>query len=401
MFLPKNEIEESISKDENQSKGNVTVIVKPEDKEISMKKSIFISTILHPLVVFLVWGLTALLILLGIIVPIFNKPQLKKDITFTLVTNPEATPINKHTKNRSDRNSRAGGKHDPTKRESEPRPQAAAAKQQQKASSQPKQQQNQQQKVKQRQTPKQQNKQTAQKQQNKVQPKQAIKQETNKPTNAPKPNKVATSPRPSVAPKNKFAIEVPKVNPNSKPGVHRGPVASNGTSKTGRPSTSGRGKTSGGSNIGPVLMPSQGGSSSNGSSSRGNGRFNSGGSYGSSGNAGNPSPGNPKGAPGIDAIREPDFGPYMKEVERRIKANWSPPNGGQSKKVVLLFTIARDGRLLSLKIAKSSGFKADDDAAISAVKLTAPFRPLPPEYKGSSVDINFTFDFYASSARRY
>ncbi|UKI42655.1 MAG: hypothetical protein L6V95_07230 [Candidatus Melainabacteria bacterium] len=84
-------------------------------------------------------------------------------------------------------------------------------------------------------------------------------------------------------------------------------------------------------------MPSQGGSSSNGSSSRGNGRFNSGGSYGSSGNAGNPSPGNPKGAPGIDAIREPDFGPKMKEVERRIKANWSPPNGGQSKKVVLLF----------------------------------------------------------------
>ncbi|UKI42653.1 MAG: hypothetical protein L6V95_07220 [Candidatus Melainabacteria bacterium] len=78
MFLPKNEIEESISKDENQSKGNVTIIVKPEDKEISMKKSIFISTILHPLVVFLVWGLTALLILLGIIVPIFNKPQLKR-----------------------------------------------------------------------------------------------------------------------------------------------------------------------------------------------------------------------------------------------------------------------------------------------------------------------------------
>lgn len=398
MFLPKNEIEESISKNENQSKGNVTVIVKPEDKEIPLKKSILISTVLHPLVVFLAWGLTTLLILLGIIVPIFNKPPLKKDITFTLVTNPEATPINKNTKNRSDRNSRAGGKHDPTKRESEPRPQAAAAKQQQKAATaQPKQQQ-----PRQQQKPQAQKKQSQQKQQNKVQPKQALKQETRKPIEAPKPNKVATSPRPSVVPKNKFAIEVPKVNPNSKPGVHSGPVASSGTNKTGKPSsTSGSGKTSSGSNIGPVLMPSQGGSSSNGSSSRGNGRFNSGGSYGSAGNAGNPSPGNPKGAPGIDAIREPDFGPYMKEVERRIKANWSPPNGGQSKKVVLLFTIARDGRLLSLKIAKSSGFKADDDAAISAVKLTAPFRPLPPEYKGSSVDINFTFDFYASSARRY
>lgn len=401
MFLPKNEIKESISKDENQSKGNVTVIVKPQDKEISLKKSIFISTVLHPLVVFLVWGLTALLILFGIIVPIFNKPQLKKDITFTLVTNPEAPPINKNTKNRSDRNSRAGGKHDPTKRESEPRPQAAAAKQQQKASAQPKQQQNQQQ-SKTKQQPRQQQKQPVQKQQNKVQQqKQALKQETRKQIEAPKPNKVVTSPRPSVTPKNKFAIEVPKVNPNSKPGVHSGPIASSGRNTSGKPSSSNATKTSSGSNVGPVLMPSQGGSSSNGTSSRGNGRFNSGGSYGSSGNAGNPSPGNPKGAPGIDAIREPDFGPYMKEVERRIKANWSPPNGGQSKKVVLLFTIARDGRLLSLKIAKSSGYKADDDAAISAVKLTAPFRPLPPEYKGSSVDINFTFDFYASSARRY
>ncbi len=400
MFLPKNEIEESISKDENQLKGNVTVIVKPQDKEIPLKKSIFISTVLHPLVVFLVWGLTTLLILLGIIVPIFNKPQLKKDITFTLVTNPEAPPINKNTKNRSDRNSRAGGKHDPTKRESEPRPQAAAAKQQQKASTQPKQQNHQQSKPKQQ--PRQQQKQPVQKQQNKVQQqKQALKQETRKPIEAPKPNNVVTSPRPSVTPKNKFAIEVPKVNPNSKPGVHSGPIASSGANTSGKPSSSNTNKTSSGSNVGPVLVPSQGGSSSNGASSRGNGRFNSGGSYGSSGNAGNPSPGNPKGAPGIDAIREPDFGPYMKEVERRIKANWSPPNGGQSKKVVLLFTIARDGRLLSLKIAKSSGYKADDDAAISAVKLTAPFRPLPPEYKGSSVDINFTFDFYASSARRY
>ncbi len=398
MFLPKNEIEESISKDKNELKGNVTVIIKPQDKEIPLKKSILISTVLHPLVVFLAWGLTTLLILLGIIVPIFNKPQLKKDITFTLVTNPEAVPINKNTKNRSDRNSQAGGKHDPTKRESEPRPQAAAARQQQKAS-QAKQQPSRQQKSQQQ---KQQNKQTVQKQQNKVQPKQTLKQETRKPIEAPKPNKIATSPRPSVVPKNKFAIEVPKVNPNSKSGVHSGPIASSGANKTGKPSSiNGSGKTSSGSNIGPVLMPSQGGRSSNGASSRGNGRFNSGGSYGSAGNAGNPSPGNPKGAPGIDAIREPDFGPYMKEVERRIKANWSPPNGGQSKKVVLLFTIARDGRLLSLKIAKSSGFKADDDAAISAVKLTAPFRPLPPEYKGSSVDINFTFDFYASSARRY
>lgn len=396
MFLPKNELQENTTKNENQKSGNVTIIVKPENKEISLKKSILISTVLHPLVVFLIWGLTALLILLGIIVPIFNKPQLKKDITFTLVTNPEATPINKNTKNRSDRNSRAGGKHDPTKRESEPRPQASSARQQQQAS-----QANKPKTVQKPMAKPQTNKQKTQQAKQNNQQKQ-VKQTTKEvKKEAPKPNKVAMSPRPTTTPKNKFAIEVPKANQNSKPGSHSGPVASNNNNAGKSSSASGNKTASSGSNVGPVLMPSQGSSSSSGTSARGNGRFNSSGAYGSSGNAGNPSPGNPKGAPGIDAIREPDFGPYMKEVERRIKANWSPPNGGQSKKVVLLFTIARDGRLLSLKIAKSSGYKADDDAAISAVKLTAPFKPLPPEYKGSSVDINFTFDFYASSARRY
>ena len=33
------------------------------------------------------------------------------------------------------------------------------------------------------------------------------------------------------------------------------------------------------------------------------------------------------------------------------------------------------------------------NAALNAVKLTAPFRPLPPEFKGNSVDIQFTFDY--------
>ena len=108
---------------------------------------------------------------------------------------------------------------------------------------------------------------------------------------------------------------------------------------------------------------------------------------------GNPGPGNPNGAPGIDAIKEPDFGPYMKELQRRIKMNWDPPKGNESKRVVLLFSIARDGRLLNVKVHRSSGLQSADNAAIEAVKLTAPFRPLPPEFRGQSVDIQFTFDY--------
>ena len=89
----------------------------------------------------------------------------------------------------------------------------------------------------------------------------------------------------------------------------------------------------------------------------------------------------------------PDFGPYMADLQRRIKMNWNPPKGNESKRVVLLFKIARDGRLLSCSVYKSSGLASADNAAMQAVKLTAPFRPLPANFRGQSVDIQFTFDY--------
>jgi TonB family protein len=58
-----------------------------------------------------------------------------------------------------------------------------------------------------------------------------------------------------------------------------------------------------------------------------------------------------------------------------------------------LFKIAKDGRLLSCSVFKSSGLQSADNAAINAVKLAAPFKPLPTEYKGQNIDIQFTFDY--------
>ncbi len=107
----------------------------------------------------------------------------------------------------------------------------------------------------------------------------------------------------------------------------------------------------------------------------------------------NPSPGNPSGSPGINARKDPNFGPYMAELQRRIKRNWRPPRRNNSKRVILLFTIARDGRLLNLKVYKPSGERDTDKAAISAVQLSAPFKPLPRDVSGSSIDIQYTFDY--------
>ena len=90
---------------------------------------------------------------------------------------------------------------------------------------------------------------------------------------------------------------------------------------------------------------------------------------------------------------QPNFGPYMRELQRRFAINWDPPKGRDNDKVVLIFTILKDGRLKDCKVFKSSGYAASDKAAILAVKLASPFRPLPAEYKGDSITVQFTFDY--------
>src|SRR5262249_49508160 len=102
------------------------------------------------------------------------------------------------------------------------------------------------------------------------------------------------------------------------------------------------------------------------------------------------------GRPGIDAEAEPDFGPYIAELQRRIRRNWAPPTEDRSKRVVAVFRISRDGRLLSLNIQQSSGSPNPDQAAIAAVRASAPFRPLPPNYRGHDIPVQFTFDYEIS-----
>ena len=93
-----------------------------EDDSKDFWKYLAISTVLHPLAAFIIWGSFWILVLLGIHNPLANRPEWKtKDIEFVLTMN-EADPIDKNTKYRSDRNSRAGGKHDPTRKVSMPSP---------------------------------------------------------------------------------------------------------------------------------------------------------------------------------------------------------------------------------------------------------------------------------------
>lgn len=393
--------------DLQETSGYKTPAVIREDKDdLTLKKSIVISTLLHPTVAGAIWLILIILALLGIHLSIFDKPTPKKnDIEFVLVDK-EDTPINKNTPYRADRNSRAGGHHDPTRKVSMPSAPAAATQKPKPASqaSTPK-------KSVQPQKPQQVKPQPAK---NPVQQiaKEIFQKPAPKPAQqpAPTPAKQAAKPnpptaRPSIKPPNTpkpvskptsgFQVPVPKVATPSNGGHYStGPVSGSGKLANGG-SSAGGSSSSGRYTPAPVLAPTGSSGSKLGKSASGTG-----GSAGGSG-MGNPGPGNPNGRPGIDAIREPDFGPYMRDLQRRIKMNWNPPKGNESKRVVLLFKIAKDGRLLSCSVFKSSGLPSADKAAIDAVKLTAPFKPLPAEFKGQSIDIQFTFDYNVFGASGY
>lgn len=336
----------------------------------------------------------------GFIFSMLPKPELpEKNIEFKLVQNESKPPINKNTKIRSDRDSQAGGKHDPKKPVSQPSsPQGQQQKKSIAKKPQPAKQEKpikQPQKVVNKPVVKPQPTKTVQKPNVQQSPQKVVSKPTPikpnalkpsvKPTIKPQGVSAPTAPKIANAPKSPFTVAAPSV---------KAPVGST-YKPAGAPSSS---ASSGGAGMAPApKFSSQGGTSSNGISSKSSsssGSYASRGSLGGGyGSGGNPSPGNPNGAPGIDAIRQPNWGPYMRDLEQRVKRNWTPPKGDSSKRVVVSFSVSRDGRLLSHSVTKSSGLPLMDRAALSAIELTAPFRPLPPEFKGQSVPIEFTFDY--------
>lgn len=338
--------------DVNKQKEQISAVLRDNNEEISLERALVISTIAHPLLVFLIWLIITILAFLGInLFSLIKDEPRVRDIEFVIVNKPEKKPINKNTRLRSDRNSQAGGKHDPTRKQSDPEPMSTPAKPQ-------------------KPTP------PPQKAKTKVKPAKppAPKPVQQAPKAPPRPIPARKPSVPPIKPPNAFSVPVPKPN-----------IPKNTAPKMGGPVTSGPiGPSAPSSEPAPVM--SAGSSSSN--SIRRPSSYSTG-----SGTPGNPSPGNPGGRPGVDALKEPDFGPYMMELQRRIKRRWNPPRGNESKRVVLLFTVSKDGRLLSLKLNKTSGVPEADQAAIRAVKEAAPFRPLPPEYRGDDIDIQFTFDY--------
>lgn len=94
-----------------------------------------------------------------------------------------------------------------------------------------------------------------------------------------------------------------------------------------------------------------------------------------------------------NALQKVNFKPYMKKLQKIIKKEWHPPRGTESSVIVTTFTVHNDGSVDHLNIKEEAPLLAANHAALEAIKAAAPLPPLPKDFKGDSVDIEFSFDY--------
>ncbi len=109
----------------------------------------------------------------------------------------------------------------------------------------------------------------------------------------------------------------------------------------------------------------------------------------------------PRGRTGssLELLSDPrgvDFKPYLTQILASVKRNWMaviPESAklGRRGRVVIQFMIARDGSVPRLVIASASGTEALDRAAVAGISATNPFPPLPAEFRGENVRLQFVF----------
>jgi periplasmic protein TonB len=96
-----------------------------------------------------------------------------------------------------------------------------------------------------------------------------------------------------------------------------------------------------------------------------------------------------------------DFGTrfswYVQAVQRKVTENWLKyevdPRISEAKRVYLTFDIARDGHPSNVQVEQSSGVPSLDQSSVRALQRIDTFGPLPADYSGSKVSVEFWFDY--------
>ncbi|HWZ54914.1 MAG TPA: TonB family protein [Verrucomicrobiae bacterium] len=91
------------------------------------------------------------------------------------------------------------------------------------------------------------------------------------------------------------------------------------------------------------------------------------------------------------------FPSYVDAVRNRISSNWLQstvdPTVRWAPRSMFTFQIMRDGTVANVQMTQSSGNRSVDSSALRAILSSSPVSPLPSNYSGSNVSVEFYFDF--------
>lgn len=88
---------------------------------------------------------------------------------------------------------------------------------------------------------------------------------------------------------------------------------------------------------------------------------------------------------------------YVESVRRRVSGNWLlstvDPYVQWAPRAVLTFEVLRNGMVVNIQVLRSSGVASVDRSALRAIHDSSPLEPLPTDYQGDKVLVEFWFDF--------
>jgi protein TonB len=96
-----------------------------------------------------------------------------------------------------------------------------------------------------------------------------------------------------------------------------------------------------------------------------------------------------------------DFGTkyawYVHVIQQKVAENWLKyevdPRITSAQRVYITFDIARDGHPANVQVEQSSGVPSLDISAVRALERIDTFGPLPADYSGSKISVEYWFDY--------
>src|SRR5450631_2588530 len=96
-----------------------------------------------------------------------------------------------------------------------------------------------------------------------------------------------------------------------------------------------------------------------------------------------------------------DFGTkyswYVHVIQQKVAENWLKyevdPRITTAQRVYITFDVVRDGHPTNVQVEQSSGVPSLDVSAVRALQRIDTFGPLPPDYSGSKISVEYWFDY--------